>query len=155
MKNILLLIVFISQNFGQNIIQDFGFDPFKSKSKTNYSLNDISNYPIGIFSINDPSALGAYAAVEKSGRLWKIRIVGFDASPSGKQAVYEEKIYDSPQHFPRKMAVGTMEAFIAYSEGKSVPKNKFIECKHYYYSDSIKDSSRVKEQWWDPPSDCI
>ena len=102
---------------------------------------------IGIFAINDPSALGAYAAVEKSGRLGKITIVGFDASPSGKQAVYEEKIYDSPQQFPRKMAVGTMEAFIAYSEGKSVPKNKFIECKHYYYSDSIKDSSRVKEQW--------
>ena len=52
MKNFLLFIVLISQIFGQNIIQDFGFDPFKSKSKTNYSLNDISNYPIGIFSIN-------------------------------------------------------------------------------------------------------
>ncbi|MEL1224135.1 MAG: cell surface protein SprA, partial [Candidatus Neomarinimicrobiota bacterium] len=52
MKNILLFIVLISQIFGQNIFQDFVFDPFKSKSKINYSLNDISNYPIGIFPIN-------------------------------------------------------------------------------------------------------
>ena len=45
------------------------------------------------------------------------------------------------------MATGTVDAFIAYSEGKEVSKNNFINCKHYYYSDSIIDSNRVKEQW--------
>ena len=45
------------------------------------------------------------------------------------------------------MAIGTVNAFIAYSEGKEVAKNNFIDCKHYFYDDSIKDTNRVKEQW--------
>ena len=52
MKNFIFFILLFNQIFGQNTFQDFGFDPFKSKSKINYSLNDISNYPIGIFSIS-------------------------------------------------------------------------------------------------------
>ena len=101
----------------------------------------------GIFAINDPSALGAFAAIQKAGKVEEIAIVGFDASPSGKRAVFEKKIYDSPQQFPRKMATGTVEAFIAYLEGREVLKNNFIDCEHYYYTDSIKDPNRVKEQW--------
>jgi len=102
---------------------------------------------VGIFAINDPSALGAYAAVQKGGKVEEITIVGFDASPAGKQAVFEKIIFDSPQQFPRKMATGTVDAFIAYSEGREVSKNNFIDCKHYYYNDSIKDPNRLKEQW--------
>jgi len=101
----------------------------------------------GLFAINDPSALGAYSAVQKAGKLEQIKVVGFDASPAGKQAVYEKKIYDTPQQFPRKMAKGTVQAFIDYLEGKELAKNNFIPCEHYYYDDSVTDSSRVKEQW--------
>jgi ribose transport system substrate-binding protein len=102
---------------------------------------------IGIFAINDPSALGAYAAVKKVGKLDQIKIVGFDASPAGKQAVFDKILYDSPQQFPRKMAKGTVRAFIDYLEGKELLKNNFIPCEHYYYEHSIGDSNRVKEQW--------
>ncbi len=102
---------------------------------------------IGIFAINDPSALGAYAAVIKAGRQDQITVIGFDASPAGKQAVFEKKLYDSPQQFPRKMARGTVTAFIAYLEGREVPANIFIPCSHYYYEDSVNDESRVAEQW--------
>ena len=102
---------------------------------------------VGIFAINDPSALGAYAAIQKAGKIGEITIVGFDASPSGKQAVYEKKLYDTPEQFPRKMAIGTVDAFIAHLEGKEVLKKIFIDCEHYYYNDSIKDPNRVKEQW--------
>jgi ABC-type sugar transport system substrate-binding protein len=102
---------------------------------------------VGIFAINDPSALGAYAAVVKAGRDDQITVIGFDASPAGKQAVFEKKLYDSPQQFPRKMAVGTVKAFIAYLEGREVPENNFIRCSHYYYEDSVSDESRVAEQW--------
>ena len=45
------------------------------------------------------------------------------------------------------MATGTVEAFIAYLEGREVLKNNFIDCEHYNYTDSIKDPDRVKEQW--------
>ena len=102
---------------------------------------------VGIFAINDPSALGAYAAVVKAGRQEQVTVVGFDASPAGKQAVFEKKLYDSPQQFPRKMAAGTVDAFVKYLEGEEVPKKIFIPCEHYYYETSVSDEARVKEQW--------
>jgi len=102
---------------------------------------------IGIFAINDPSALGAYAAVQKAGKLDQIIVVGFDASPAGKQAVFDKKLYDTPQQFPREMAIGTVHAFIDYLEGKELLKDNFIPCTHYYYEDSVSDSSRAQEQW--------
>ena len=109
----------------------------------------LTAYPniVGIFAINDPTGLGAYAAVFKAGKTEQVTIVAFDASPAGKQAVFEKKLYDSPQQFPRKMAKGTVEAFIKYLNGEEVPKKKFIPCAHYYYEDSVNDKSRVAEQW--------
>lgn len=106
-------------------------------------------YPnlVGIFGINDPSALGAYAAVKKADKLNQIALIGFDASPAGKQAVYEKKLFDTPQQFPDKMAAGTVKAFIDYLEGKDLKKNIFIPCSHYYYETAVSDSSRANEQW--------
>jgi len=102
---------------------------------------------VGIFAINDPSGLGAYAALVKAGRTNQITIIAFDASPAGKQAVFEKKLYDSPQQFPRKMAVGTVQAFIKYLEGEKTPKVIYIPCSHYYVDDAAKDQSRIAEQW--------
>lgn len=102
---------------------------------------------VAIFAVNDPSALGTYAAVVKAGRQDDITVIGFDASPAGKQAVFEKKLYDSPQQFPRKMAVGTVDAFIKYLEGEKLPKTTLIPCAHYRYADSVNDESRIKEQW--------
>ncbi len=102
---------------------------------------------VGIFAINDPSGLGAYAAVKKAGKTDQIRVIAFDASPAGKQAVYEKKIYDTPQQFPRKMAKGTVDAFIKYLNGEEVSEKIFIPCEHYYYEDSVDDESRIEEQW--------
>jgi len=102
---------------------------------------------VGIFAINDPSALGAYSAVVKAGKQDQITVIGFDASPAGKQAVFEKKLYDSPQQFPRKMAKGTVDAFVQYMEGEDVPKKIFIPCEHYYYDDAVEDPSREKEEW--------
>ena len=109
----------------------------------------LTAYPgiVGIFAINDPSGLGAYAAVLKANKTEQTTIVAFDASPAGKQAVFERKLYDSPQQFPRKMARGTVEAFIKYLNGEDVPKKNFIPCAHYYYKDSVNDKSRVTDQW--------
>jgi len=109
----------------------------------------LTAYPdiVGIFAINDPSGLGAYSAVHKEGKAGQVTIIAFDASPAGKQAVFEKKLYDSPQQFPRKMAVGTVDAFIKHLEGEDVPGKIFIPCAHYYYEDSVKDESRVTEQW--------
>lgn len=101
----------------------------------------------GLFAINDPSGLGAYAAVAKANLTDRITIVAFDASPAGKQGVFEKKLYDSPQQFPRKMAVGTVQSFIKHLQGEAVEKSIFIPCSHYYYETAVKDESRVSEQW--------
>jgi len=102
---------------------------------------------VGIFAINDPSGLGAHSAVTRAGKQDEIHIIAFDASPAGKQAVFERKLFDSPQQFPRKMAKGTVEAFIKYLDGEEVQKRIFIPCSHYYYEDSVNDESRAAEQW--------
>ena len=102
---------------------------------------------VGIFAINDPSALGAHAAVVKANKQTQITIVGFDASPAGKQAVFEKKLLNTPQQFPFKMAVGTVEAFFKYLAGENLPKDIFIPCEHYYYEDSINDGGRIQGKW--------
>ena len=102
---------------------------------------------VGIFAINDPSGLGAYSAVLKANKADQVTMIAFDASPAGKQAVFEKKLYDSPRQFPRKMAKGTVEAFVKYLNGEDVARKNFIPCAHYYYEDSVSDESRVAEQW--------
>ncbi len=102
---------------------------------------------VGIFAINDPSGMGAYSAVAKAELTDQITIVAFDASPLGKQAVFDKKLYDTPQQFPRKMAVGTVQSFIEHLEGNEVQKTIFIPCAHYYYETSVNDQTREAEQW--------
>jgi ribose transport system substrate-binding protein len=102
---------------------------------------------VGIFAINDPSALGTHAAVVKAGREQDVTVIGFDASPAGKQAVFEKKLYDSPQQFPREMAKGTVELLLRYLEGEPLEKRTLIPCAHYRYEDSVDDESRIAEQW--------
>lgn len=102
---------------------------------------------VGIFAVNDPSGLGAYSAVKKAGKEELIAIIAFDASPAGKQAVFEGALYDSPQQFPRKVARRTVDAFIKYLNGEDIPSKNFIPCEHYYKAHSVNDESRINEQW--------
>ena len=118
-------------------------------SGLNVATDILQTHPgiVGIFAINDPAGLGAYSAIASEGKTDQITIIGFDASPAGKQAVFEKKLYDTPQQYPRKMASGTVGAFIKYLDGEDVSKQTFLPCTHYYYEDSANDESRVKEQW--------
>jgi ribose transport system substrate-binding protein len=99
----------------------------------------------GIFAINDPSARGASSAVKTAGKEGQIVVIGFDASPEGKEAVFEKKLYDTPRQFPKKMAVDTVAAFARYLNGEQLEKRNFIPCSHYTYEDAEKDTAR--SQW--------
>ena len=46
----------------------------------------------GIFAINDPSALGARAALEKAGKQEQVKIIAFDGQPEGKQVSKMENL---------------------------------------------------------------
>jgi ribose transport system substrate-binding protein len=99
---------------------------------------------VGIFAINDPCGLGAYRAVEKEKKTGQVTIVGFDGSPDGKVGVFEKKLYDTPQQFPRKMAEITVETFLKHVQGEGFEKAVIIPCTHYYYEDAVKDENRDK-----------
>mgnify|MGYP001161383459 CR=1 FL=1 len=99
---------------------------------------------VGIFGINDPCALGAWASVKEAGKLDQITIIGFDGSPDGKIGVFEKKLYDTPMQFPGQMATKTVETFLRYVAGDEFENIEFIPCEHYFFADAEKDPNRDK-----------
>ena len=95
----------------------------------------------GIFAINDPSALGVRAALEKAGKQDQVKIVAFDGQPEGKQAIKEGKIYADPVQYPDKIGKKTVELIIAYLNGDTVPSEVLIPTSLYRQEDGLKDIS--------------
>ena len=82
----------------------------------------------GIFGINDDSALGALAAVEKAGKLGQVVIVGFDAVPEAREAIKAGKIYADVVQQPREIGAKTIDAVKTYMSGGQVPPAILIPC---------------------------
>ena len=95
----------------------------------------------GIFAINDPSALGARAAVEKANKTAQISIIGFDGMQEGKIAIREGKIYADPIQFPDRMGIESVRAFESWSKGQEVPPEILIPTKLYRKADAESDKS--------------
>lgn len=95
----------------------------------------------GIFAINDPSALGARAAIEKAGKANQIKLIGFDGQPEGKQAIKEGKIYADPIQFPDRIGIETVRTIIKHFSGEAVPPQTLIPTALYRKADAEKDPS--------------
>ena len=93
----------------------------------------------GIFAINDPSALGARAALEKAGKADQVKIIGFDGQPEGKQAIKDGKIYADPIQFPDQIGRKTVQAILAYLNGEAVEPEILIPTSLYRQSDGLAD----------------
>ena len=93
----------------------------------------------GIFAINDPSALGAVAAVEEAGKSGQVVIIGFDGQIEGKQAIKDGKIYADPIQFPDQMGTRVVDAIVDHLSGKEVPPVQLIPTSLYRKSDGEKD----------------
>ncbi|HIG80387.1 MAG TPA: sugar ABC transporter substrate-binding protein [Verrucomicrobiales bacterium] len=92
-----------------------------------------------IFAINDPSALGAYAALKQAGMEGKVTIVGFDGEKAGKQAIKDGKIFADPIQYPDEMARITMDSILKYIDGRKPERVIKIPAKLYYKEDADKD----------------
>jgi ribose transport system substrate-binding protein len=92
-----------------------------------------------IFAINDPTALGAVAAIEKAGKTGRIAVVGFDGMPEGKQAIKDGKVYADPIQFPDQIGRQTIEAIAKYLAGDELPKEILIPTSLYKKADADKD----------------
>ncbi len=94
----------------------------------------------GIFAINDPSALGARAALEKANKADQVKIVAFDGQPEGKRAIKEGKIYADPVQYPDRIGRETMLAIVRHFNGEKVAGEILIPTGLYRKADALKDA---------------
>ncbi|MEV2218521.1 sugar ABC transporter substrate-binding protein [Nocardia vinacea] len=74
-----------------------------------------------VYTINEPSALGAYTALKTAGKENTALIVSVDGGCSGVQAVKDGKIAATSQQYPLKMASEGVKALVDYAKnGKKV-----------------------------------
>lgn len=96
---------------------------------------------VGIFAINDPSALGARAALEKAGKADRVKIIGFDGQPEGKKAIKAGAIYADPIQFPDKIGAETVNVIVKHFAGETPPKEVLVPTSLYRKADADKDPS--------------
>jgi ribose transport system substrate-binding protein len=89
-----------------------------------------------IFGINDDSALGALAAIEKAGKSGKVIVVGFDAVPEARAAIKAGKIYADVIQKPNEIGRNTIEAVKTYITGGAVSPVTLIPCALFTQKDA-------------------
>jgi ribose transport system substrate-binding protein len=92
-----------------------------------------------IFAINDPSALGAYTAVEEVNRQDRIKIIGFDGMPQGKQAIKAGHIYADPIQHPDQMGRKIVQLIMKYEKGEDFEKETLLPATLYTKADADQD----------------
>lgn len=122
------------------IVAELPGDGKKDKSQ-NATEDVLQTHPdlAAIFAINDPSALGARAALERANKADAVKIIGFDGQPDGKQAIKDGKIFADPVQFPDKIGQQTVAAMLDYFDGKTPPKVVLIPTGLYKKADAMKD----------------
>jgi ribose transport system substrate-binding protein len=98
----------------------------------------------GIFAINDPSALGAWAALDRASKTDQVKIVGFDGQDPGKEAIRDGKIYADPIQHPDQIGQMTAQSILKYLSGEEVPKNQLIPTALYRQADGQNDPELKK-----------
>jgi len=86
--------------------------------------NLLQTYPnlSGVFGINDDSALGALKSVKSAGKLGKVKIVGYDATPEAQQAIDAGQMVGDPEQHPDQIGKITIDQIHLYFLGKTPPK---------------------------------
>ncbi len=89
-----------------------------------------------VFGINDDSALGALAAVEKAGKQGSVKIIGFDAVPEARAAIKDGRIFADVIQKPHEIGQKTIEAIKTYAAGGEVDPMTLIPCALFTQSDA-------------------
>ena len=76
---------------------------------------------VGVFGINDDSALGALAAIEAAGKQENIAIVGYDATPEARTRIAAGAVYGDVIQDPRLIGELTIRAIHDHFGGKAPP----------------------------------
>ena len=119
--------------------RDKGFNSAKDAIEANPDL-------AAVFAINDPSALGARAALEAAGKADQVTIIGFDGQLIGKQAILDGIILCDPIQFPDRIGKTTIEQMLNYFNGEEVPPEILIPSELYYKADAENDPALASEE---------
>ena len=93
-----------------------------------------------IFAINDETALGAVAAIEKADKEGSIRVVGFDGTPEARSNIRDGRIYADVVQHPTEIGTQTAQAVAAYLQGNQVEAEVLIAPSLYRQEDALSDT---------------
>ena len=92
-----------------------------------------------IFAINDDTALGAVAAIEKAGKSGSVQVVGFDGTIEARRAIRDGKIYADVIQHPRQIGSMAVESVVSYMNGEDLPAEQLIPATLYRQADAQAD----------------
>jgi len=93
-----------------------------------------------IFAINDPTALGALAALEKAGKADQIKIIGFDGQPEARLAIKAGKLYATVMQHPKEIGSKSIDNIAKYLSGEQVAAKELLTPVIYKQSDAAADA---------------
>ena len=105
----------------------------------------ITAYPDidAFFCINDPSALGAAAAIEASNRKGDIGVYSIDASPDGKQALLDGDFTAVAAQVPIEIAKYAFQQALDYLDGKAIESSVYLD-SHLV---SVEEATKTVNSW--------
>lgn len=93
------------------------------------------------FCINDPSALGASAAIKAANKTGEIGVYSIDASPDGKQALLDGEFTAVAAQVPLQIAEYSFNVAIKYLDGdKNIEEKKVYLDSHLVLEDEAKET---------------
>lgn len=93
------------------------------------------------FCINDPSALGAAAAIKAANKTGEIGVYSIDASPDGKQALLDGEFTAVAAQVPLQIAEYSYEAALKYLDGETDLGDKKVYLdSHLVLADEAKET---------------
>lgn len=97
------------------------------------------------FCINDPSALGAAAAVEAANKTGEIGVYSIDASPAGKQALLDGEFSAVAAQVPIQIAQYAFDSAVEFlGEGTEFPEKKVYLDSHLV---SVEEATETVNDW--------
>jgi ribose transport system substrate-binding protein len=99
-----------------------------------------------IFAINDPTAFGVVAALEKAKLAGKVQVVGFDGMPEAKQAVKDGKIAADIVQYSERIGKTVIEQVAKHLAGEKVEPQVLMETGVYRKADADKDPALRKKR---------
>ena len=80
-----------------------------------------------VMSLNDPSALGAVAALQEAGTLDQVLVYGVDGTPEAKVLVKKGFMEGTVAQYPKKMAKKAIASAYALLEGQTYLKEEIVD----------------------------